>query len=77
MPDDLAKMLRSAALSSGQSHADIARATGIPQPTVTRFLNGADMKLSTAARLAAYFGLELREAGGKGKVAAAPARRKR
>lgn len=62
MTSDLAQSLRTAIAHSGMGHNELARAVDIPQPTITRFLNGADMKLSTAAKLAEYFGLELRPA---------------
>jgi len=60
MSKELADTLRDAINRSGESANAISRATGVPQPTITRFLAGADMKLSTAARLAAYLGFELR-----------------
>jgi predicted transcriptional regulator len=44
---------------SGLSANELARRTGVPQPTITRFLNGADMKLSTASKIAAQLGLAL------------------
>lgn len=60
MSKELADTLRNAITRSGESANAIARATGVPQPTITRFLAGADMKLSTAAKLAGYLGLELK-----------------
>lgn len=62
---ELTAALREAISASGLSHAELARLTGIPQPTINRFVNGADMKLSTADRLAAHFGLALGPAKGK------------
>ncbi len=61
MSKDLAEQLRAAISKSGLSDSELARQTGVPQPTITRFRNGADMKLSTAQRLATYLGLELTE----------------
>ena len=72
MPPDLAQKLRRAAANSGRSHADLARATGIPQPTITRFIIVADMLLTFAAKLAVFLGLELTPAA----ASAAPAARK-
>jgi hypothetical protein len=60
MPKPLADTLRAAIRNSGQSANAIARETGVPQPTITRFLAGADMKLATAEIIASYLGLELR-----------------
>ena len=52
-------VLRRAIAGCGLSANQLARRTGVPQPTITRFLAGADMKLSTAERLAAHLGLSL------------------
>lgn len=60
MSKELADTLRQAIRDSGQSANELAETTGVPQPTITRFLAGADMRLSTAQKLAAYLGLELR-----------------
>jgi plasmid maintenance system antidote protein VapI len=60
MSKELAEILRQAIANSGESSNAIARATGVPQPTITRFLAGADMKLATAGKLAAYLGMELK-----------------
>jgi len=60
MSKELADKLRAAIRASGQSANELGRLTGVPQPTITRFLAGADMKLSTASRLAAHLGLELK-----------------
>lgn len=57
----MADSLREAISKSGQSANEIARATGVPQPTITRFLQGADMRLSRAEKIASYLGLELRK----------------
>jgi hypothetical protein len=38
---------------------ELARQTGVPQPTITRFLAGADMRMSTAAKIAAFLGVSL------------------
>jgi predicted transcriptional regulator len=53
-------MLRREIRASGISACELARRTGVPQPTITRFLAGADMKLSTAERIAACLGLSLK-----------------
>lgn len=57
----LADTLRNAIRNSGESANVIAKATGVPQPTITRFLAGADMKLATAEKIAAHLGLELQK----------------
>ncbi len=53
--------LRRAISDSGISASELARKTGIPQPTITRFLAGADMRMSKAAAIAAYLGLSLKK----------------
>lgn len=60
MPKQLADTLRNAIRNSGLSANKLADETGVPQPTITRFLAGADMKLATAEKIAARLGLELR-----------------
>jgi plasmid maintenance system antidote protein VapI len=55
----LSEHLRRAIAQSGLSHNELARQTKIPQPTITRFVNGLDLRLSNADRLAAHFGLAL------------------
>jgi plasmid maintenance system antidote protein VapI len=55
----ISSQLRDAIKDSGQSANALARATGVPQPTITRFLNGAQMRTENIDRLAEYFGLKL------------------
>jgi len=50
---------RRAIRDSGYSAMELARQTGVPQPTITRFLAGADMRMSTAAKIAAFLGVSL------------------
>jgi len=54
-------ILRRAIAGCGLSANQLAQKCGVPQPTITRFLAGADMKLSTAAKLADYLGLSLKK----------------
>jgi plasmid maintenance system antidote protein VapI len=54
-------VLREAIKGTGKSAEKIAVVTGVPRPTITRFLAGADMRLSTAEKLAAYLGYELKQ----------------
>lgn len=58
----LSDQLRMAIQQSGKSATALAKDCGIPQPMLTRFINGLDVRLATADKLAAYFGLELRPA---------------
>ena len=54
----IADQLREAIRASGKPVAAIARESGVPQPMLSRFVNGYDLRVATADRLAAYFGLE-------------------
>lgn len=60
MSEDMANDLRNAVAETGKSANEIAKASGIPQTTLSRFLRGDDMSISRAAKLAAYLGLELK-----------------
>jgi transcriptional regulator with XRE-family HTH domain len=59
MASDIAEQLRAAILSSGQSANAIAKATGVPQTTLSRFLRGEDMSIERGAKVAAYLNLTL------------------
>ena len=41
--------------AAGKSLRRLARESGVAQPIITRFLQGADIRLSTASRLSAFF----------------------
>ena len=58
-----AARLRAAVRDSGLTQAALARAAGTDQATVSRFLAGGDVKLATAAKLAAAVGLRLTLSG--------------
>jgi hypothetical protein len=52
-----------AAIRSAPSVYSVAVGSGVAHPILLRFLSGErDIRLATAAKLAAYFGLELRAA---------------
>jgi plasmid maintenance system antidote protein VapI len=56
----IAEPLRKAIRESGQSVTSIAKATGIPQPVLSRFMNGQDIRVeATAEKLARYFGMTI------------------
>jgi len=57
MPLD--EQLRDKIRDSGKSANQLAVECGVPQPVLTRFLNGKDIRLETANKLATYFGLRL------------------
>lgn len=72
MPKELADKLRAAIRQCGQSARALEKATGVPHPTITRFLAGADMRLSRAEVIAAYLGGELQFADAKKRAAPKP-----
>ena len=57
----MADALRRAVRETGLSVNAVAKAAGVPQPVLHRFMTGErDLTLSTAQRLVDYFRLELR-----------------
>lgn len=55
-----------AAIAAGATRYSIAKAAGIDQATFARWLDeGRDIRISTADKLAAYFGLVLKKDGPK------------
>lgn len=61
MSEQMATVLRQRISESGMSLHAIAEAAGVPQPRVWAFMQGKDIRLATAQKLADYFGLELDE----------------
>lgn len=61
MPKDIAEKLRDAIEKSGQSVNSLAKAAGIPQTTLARFMRGHDMGIHRAAVVAKHLGLELKK----------------
>jgi len=59
MPKDLAEILRRAVRDSGLPLLTIADKTGAGVSTLSEFMAGADMRLGTASKIAAFLGLEL------------------
>jgi plasmid maintenance system antidote protein VapI len=60
-PESPEEFLRDTLRKSGQSVYAVAKATGIPQPVLHRFMAGEHgMTLRTAEKLMRHFGLELR-----------------
>lgn len=60
MPTHLAEQLRTAINRSKLSAGELSRKTDVPVSVITRFLGGADMRLSNAEKIAAYLGLKLK-----------------
>jgi predicted XRE-type DNA-binding protein len=60
MPKELADELREAIRRSGLSQNELAKLSGVPQPRVNVFMNGGDMKLRSAGKIAKLLGLTLK-----------------
>ncbi|HUE71011.1 MAG TPA: helix-turn-helix transcriptional regulator [Pirellulaceae bacterium] len=62
----ISDQLRAAIRNSGKSATALAKESGVPQPMITRFLNGQQLLSGTVDRLAGHLGLVL-SAKGKGR----------
>lgn len=76
--ETISESLRAAILGSGMTVLDFANACGVPQPMLSRFMAGKDLRLATADRIAGYCGLvlgkppaEVKGAAKRGKPAGA------
>lgn len=60
-PETLAEQLRAAVLESGLTVNAIAKASGVPQPVLYRFVAGErdNLRLDVADRLCQLFGMRL------------------
>jgi hypothetical protein len=63
---DLAEIIRRK-LRATDTEYMIAKRSGVPQPTVNRFMNGSDIRLSNASALCRELGLELVEREGRAR----------
>ena len=60
------EQLKAALLASGKSQREIEDAVGIPQASISRFINGKrGLRIEDADALASYLGMELRPAEAK------------
>lgn len=60
MPKELADTLRDAIRKSEIPLLTLAKATGVAVSTLSEFMDGADMRLRNASKVAAFLKLELR-----------------
>ncbi len=60
MSKQMADLLRAKIRSSGMTLTEVADKTGVPQPRLTVFMQGKDIRLATAQKLADHFGLKLK-----------------
>jgi predicted transcriptional regulator len=61
MSKELADTLRITIRKSGLPLLTIAKESGVAVSTLSEFMDGADMRLKTASKIAAYLGLELKK----------------
>lgn len=69
MSEQMAELLRDTIRKSGISANQLARETGLTQPSISAFLNGAGISLTTAQKLADHFSLVLVRQVGKKRPA--------
>jgi hypothetical protein len=60
MSQEISETIRTAIQTSGKRLATIAKKTGVAVSALTEFMDGADMHVTSASRIAAYLGLELK-----------------
>lgn len=60
MRPDIAEQLRLAIRDCGLSENKLAEKTKVQQPVINRFMNGADMRMSSAAKIARFLKLDLK-----------------
>jgi hypothetical protein len=74
MSHEISETIRTAIQNSGKRLATIAKKTGVAMSALTEFMDGADMHLTSASRIAAYLGLELKPIATKKRGAIRPAK---
>ena len=58
--EDMVQQLRDAIVEDGRSHYAIAKAAGVDPDVLDRFARGKDLYFSTACKILAAIGMELR-----------------
>jgi hypothetical protein len=59
MDETLSSLLRDLITECGMGHNELSRKSGVPQPTISRFAAGADLRLSTADKLLKHLGISI------------------
>jgi len=72
MSEEMSNTIRSAIRNSGKRLPTIAKITGVAISALSEFMDGADMHLTTAAKIAAYLRLELKPSLQRKRVAKQP-----
>lgn len=65
--EDMAQQLREAIIADGRSHYMIAKAAGVDADVLDRFARGRDLYLSTAFKIIAAIGMEIRPTPKRGR----------
>jgi plasmid maintenance system antidote protein VapI len=61
MSKELADILRASIRRCGMSQNELAKLAGVPQQRLNAFMNGGDMKLRSAGKIAKVLGLTLKK----------------
>jgi len=69
MSQELSETIRTAIQNSGKRLPTIAKKTGVAVAALTEFMDGADMHLTSASRVAAYLDLELKPSAKRNREA--------
>ena len=72
MSEELSSTIRSAIQNSGKRLPTIAKKTGVAMSALTEFMDGADLHLTSASKIAAYLGLELKPSVQRKRVTKRP-----
>ena len=72
MSEEMSNTIRSAIRNSGKRLPTIAKITGVAVSALSEFMDGVDMHLTTASKIAAYLGLELKPSVQRKRVAKQP-----
>lgn len=78
LPEDMdfAEQLREIIRESGVSQLQLAKQAGVPQPAISNFMSGRDIKLQTYNRLALIMGVETTHKRRQMPKTKAPAKKK-
>jgi hypothetical protein len=74
MSHEISETIRTAIRNSGKRLVTIAKKTGVAVSALTEFMDGADMHVTSASRIAAYLDLELKPIAKRKRGALRPAK---
>jgi hypothetical protein len=73
MSQELSNSIRSEIHSSGKRLPTIAKKAGVTLSALSEFMDGADMHLTSASKIATYLGLELKQSAERKRATKQPA----